>query len=107
MVAVESLAAGTPVVGTRDGAIPEFITDPAIGRLFDPGPEVNAEASNASGLADAMDEALDLAKDPETAMNCRRFAERFSWERVGPKYEALADSLVRPRRRDERAEVSR
>ncbi|MGH9665868.1 MAG: glycosyltransferase family 4 protein, partial [Bryobacteraceae bacterium] len=31
MVVVESMAAGTPVVGTRDGALTELICDPAVG----------------------------------------------------------------------------
>ena len=83
----ESLAVGTPVVGTRDGAIPEILAEPGIGRLFDPGPTNFAEPSNDSGLADAMIEALSLSRDPATAERCRRSADRFSWSRVGPQFE--------------------
>jgi len=35
LVVLESLAAGTPVVVTRDGALPEIVTDLSVGRLFD------------------------------------------------------------------------
>src|SRR5688572_10593503 len=34
MVIVESMATGTPVVGTHDGAITELISDPGVGRTF-------------------------------------------------------------------------
>jgi glycosyltransferase involved in cell wall biosynthesis len=86
---LESLAAGAPVVGTRDGAIPEILTDPMISRLFEPGPPNFAEPSNAEGLAEAMAAALDLSRDPNTAVRCRRFAENYSWPKIGPQFEDL------------------
>lgn len=93
MVVVESMATGTPVVGTRDGALPELIRDDGVGRLFDPGPTVGAAATNVDGLARALDEALTLSRDPETALRCRARADELGWERVGPRFEALFEQL--------------
>jgi len=86
LVMIESLATGTPVVGANSGAIPEVISRPDIGRLFDPGSSGD-EATNAEGLEAALTETLDLSCCPETAARCREYASLFSWERVGPKYE--------------------
>jgi glycosyltransferase involved in cell wall biosynthesis len=82
MVTLESLASGTPVVGTRSGAIPEIITDPDIGVLFD-------YSDGAEGLCEAMLQCIELAKDPKTPGRCRTFAEQYSWKVVGPKYENM------------------
>jgi len=89
LVLLESLAAGTPVVGTRDGAIPEILTDPSISKLFEPGPPNFAEPSNVEGLTDAMASALDLSRDRHTADRCHRFVERYSWSKIGPQFEDL------------------
>jgi UDP-glucose:(heptosyl)LPS alpha-1,3-glucosyltransferase len=89
MVVLESLACGTPVVCTRDGALPELVTDAAVGRLFDPGPDTVYEPTNLDGLVEAMDETLDLSLLPETSRNCRAHAERFGWDRQGPAWEEL------------------
>ena len=89
LVVLESLAAGTPVVCTRDGALPEILTDPAVGRLFDPGPNTIYEPTNLDGMVQAMEEALALSVLPETTHNCRAYAERFSWNQLGPLWENL------------------
>lgn len=70
LVLVEALACGTPVVGARDGGIPEIIDRPEIGRLFD-GAEPGA-------VAKALLEGLELAQDRSTAAACRRRAEDFT-----------------------------
>jgi glycosyltransferase involved in cell wall biosynthesis len=82
MVTIESLASGTPVVGTRSGAIPEIITDPDIGVLFN-------HMDGEKGLCEAMMNCLELAKDSETPGRCRAFAEQYSWNVIGPKYEQM------------------
>jgi phosphatidyl-myo-inositol alpha-mannosyltransferase len=89
LVLVESLATGTPVVGTASGAIPGIINDPAIGRTFDPGPLAGAEPSNEEGFAEALTAALELGRDPATPGRCRARAMEFSWSSVGPAFEEV------------------
>lgn len=82
LVILESLASGTPVVGTRSGAIPDILNDPGIGVLFEPtdGPEE---------LCKAILKGLSLGYEPNTWKRCRQHAESYSWETVGPQYEKL------------------
>jgi glycosyltransferase involved in cell wall biosynthesis len=89
LVVLESLACGTPVVVTRDGALPEFHGDPRVSRIFDPGATSRLEPSNTEGLAQALLEAIDLSYLPETRLLCRQHAMQFNWEHIGPKWEAI------------------
>jgi glycosyltransferase involved in cell wall biosynthesis len=88
IVLAESLACGTPVVGTNADALPEVIDRPEIGRLFDGG-----EAE----LAEALLDAIELAQDPGTAAACRQRAEDFSRERCVDAYAALYGELLERR----------
>ena len=65
LVLVESLACGTPVVASTDGAGPEIVDRPGIGALFDV-PEPDAVATTLLG-------AIDLP-DPAAACRARRAA---------------------------------
>lgn len=85
IVLTESMACGTPVVGSTAGAIPEVVDRPEVGRLFDGGERE---------LAHALLEALELSEDPATAQACRRRAEDFSVERCAAAYAALYDELL-------------
>lgn len=85
IVLIESLACGTPVVGTDAGAFGEIVDSPAVGRLFDGGEEE---------LAAALLEALDLSADPRTAERCRARAGRFSVERSAGDMQALYEELL-------------
>jgi glycosyltransferase involved in cell wall biosynthesis len=82
MVIIESLASGTPVVGTKSGAIPEILDRPDVGVMFD-------ETGGPGELCAALLRGLELARDPQTSMCCREHAARYSWQNVGPQYEAL------------------
>ena len=82
MVIIESLASGTPVVGTRSGALPEVINDPEVGVLFE-------ETGGPEELCDALIRGLELARDQRTTMRCRKYAARYSWSELGPKFEEL------------------
>jgi glycosyltransferase involved in cell wall biosynthesis len=90
-VLMEAWAAGTPVVATRHGGIPEFV-DASVGVLFEPGGNGH-ETRNADGLAEAIERGLRLAADPRTAEACRRHAHRFSSETIGPRIEAVYRSV--------------
>lgn len=85
---IESMACGTPVVGCKHAGIKDVISSPEVGRLFDPG-SLRVETTNSEGLAHAMVEALDLARTPSTAAACRRRAEDYGWDRVGPALQEL------------------
>ena len=86
LVLLEALACGTPVVGYRDGGIPELIDDARIGRLFD--------TLDADALAAALLETIGLARSPETATACRAHAERYSAEVCTERYLALYEELL-------------
>lgn len=88
LVLIESLASGTPVVGCRHAGIKDVISSPEVGRLFDPG-TIRGEPKNSEGLARALIEALELARTPSTAAACRRRAEDYSWDRIGPALQEL------------------
>ncbi|MDQ6605105.1 MAG: glycosyltransferase [Actinomycetota bacterium] len=85
LVLAEALACGTPVVGYADGAIPELITDPGVGRLF-------GELS-AAELARALLETIELAGRPETSARCRARAGDFSAARCTEAYLELYREL--------------
>lgn len=85
LVLAESLACGTPVVGTDSGGIPEVINSGDIGRLFN---------GDQRDLAGAVIEALELAQQPRTAEACRARAEELSWKNTAEAYEALYLELL-------------
>ena len=89
LVTVESMATGTPVVGTNDGALPEIINNPEVGRLFEPGEQSSVEPVNAEGLAESLCEGLVLGEDPKTRHRCRARAEQYGWDQIGPLIEQL------------------
>jgi phosphatidyl-myo-inositol alpha-mannosyltransferase len=98
MVVVESMATGTPAVGTRSGALPEIISNQEVGFLFDPGPIEEAGPSNDEGLAEALLRGLDLSRHAETPERCRLHAEQFSWKTCAPRLEAIYQRLVGEKR---------
>jgi glycosyltransferase involved in cell wall biosynthesis len=85
LVLTESLACGTPVVGSRLGAIPEVVDRDSIGRLFD---------GDERDLARAILEVLELAGDPATAEACRARAMAFSRASAVAAYEELYSELL-------------
>lgn len=95
LVLVESLACGTPVVGSSYDGPGEIITDAAVGAtvplqdhrdLQDP--------ARAAELAEAVLHCLALAADPATADRCRQHAARWDRSAVGPQLEGLYHRMV-------------
>ena len=80
LVAMEALAAGTPVIAYRSGALPEIIEHGVTGFLVD----------DVAGMAEAIARVHTL--DPH---NCRRAAEqRFSRDRMSQAYLALYTRIL-------------
>ena len=88
LVLVESLAAGTPVVGARHGGIPDIIDADTVGALFEP-QLLDGQASNADGLAEAVLAVLARGKTLAVRSACQARAHSFSWSALGPLYEHM------------------
>ena len=86
LVLVESLACGTPVVGSNLDGIAEVIDRDSIGRTFD--------GDQPAALARALLETIELARDPATVAGCRARAEDFSAARCTERYLELYRELL-------------
>lgn len=86
LVLIESLAAGTPAIAARSGAIPEVLTAGAPGVLF--------EADDEGELVRTMEEGLELASRPGVPDACRRAARAWDWSAVAPRYQYLYESAL-------------
>ena len=93
LVLVESLAAGTPVVGARHGGIPDIIDNDLVGECFDPAP-FDRESHNVDGLVAALLSVLARGKCASVRAACRARADDFSWARLGDSYERRLLALV-------------
>jgi phosphatidylinositol alpha-mannosyltransferase len=86
LVVLESLAAGTPVVGARSGAIPELLTQAEYGPTFEP--------DDADSLAEAMAAAVELGSGADAVAARRERAAEFAWPRIAETVEAIYERLV-------------
>jgi glycosyltransferase involved in cell wall biosynthesis len=86
--ALEAMACGVPVVGTRVGGIPEIVRDGCTGRLVEQG--------DAAALAGAIEELLTNAeRRAQMAGNCRRVAlEEYTLEMQTRRYVGVYESLL-------------
>ncbi len=81
LVAMESLACGTPVVAFRIGALPEIVEEGRTGFIV----------RGVAGMARAL-----LKVDRLDPLTCRRAAEsRFSAQSMADRYLHLYDRLIR------------
>ena len=89
LVALESMACGTPVVGTRVGGLQTVIENDVSGLLVVPGDDEQ--------LADAMARVLiDHGLRLRLAAGARERAKAYSWHRVGAEIAALYADLLQP-----------
>lgn len=95
LVLLESLAAGTPVVGAAHAGIVDIVdpAQPALGALFDPGSTGRA-ADNLEGLVAAIEAVLVGGKPPARQAACIERARAFAWRALAPRYVAMAEGLA-------------
>lgn len=94
-VLMEAWSAGTPIVTTDHGGVPEFVNED-VGVLFDPMTN-DLETHNAEGLAEAIISAIKLAQRPETAAACLAHVRSFSGSCTGPIIESLYQQIASAR----------
>jgi len=80
LTAMEALAAGTPVIAYRSGAIPEIVEDGRTGFLV----------NNATEMAEAIQHAEEISP----AVCCAAAASRFSLQRMIDSYRALYTRIM-------------
>jgi glycosyltransferase involved in cell wall biosynthesis len=87
-VLAESLASGTPVVGTDDAGITDVVDDPALGTRFAP--------DDPDDLARALAETLPLAAEEGIRERCVASSRRFDMDSaIGPAVEAVYREVAR------------
>jgi glycosyltransferase involved in cell wall biosynthesis len=96
LVALESLATGTPVVASDTGGLSEALAPLDESLLVPPGDP----ASLARRLLDAFDGSRSLPSE----LVCRSYAERFSWPEIARRHVGIYEEVVAESRR--RAEGS-
>lgn len=95
LVAVEAMTAGTPVVASRSGALPEIVTHGRDGILVPPG-DGRALAEAVASLIDQPEVLKSMSRAASSA------ARRFAPESVVPRIEAVYDRVVAMNRSAER-----
>ena len=96
MVVTESLASGTPVVCSSTGGPGEIVGDDRrIGVTVPISTYFDLMSERAARLvADAVVQAIELARQPETVDACRAAAEPWSLSHVGAKLEQILEEMA-------------
>jgi glycosyltransferase involved in cell wall biosynthesis len=87
LVTVESLGAGTPVLGTPVGATPEILTDLEPNLIFD--------AASPSAIAHRVTAALRGDMRIPSRAQCRAYAARYDWQNVAPRIKEVYEHAIR------------
>jgi glycosyltransferase involved in cell wall biosynthesis len=85
VVLIEAMAAGRPVIATQCGG-PEEIVNDAVGVLVPP--------KDVAALAEAIDDMLDHAREYDPAQLSAYAHQRYSYQAVGAKLDAIYRSVV-------------
>ncbi len=93
LVILESLACGTPAIGTTTGGIPEAFAGLEQHHLLVP-------PADPRSLAQRLADAIDGSRPLPTTHECRSHAERFSWAGVAERHLDHYAGLVAPTPRD-------
>lgn len=80
LVMIEAMATGTPVIGWRNGSVPEVIDDGVTGRIV-------------SSVADAADAVAQVARLPRRDIRAR-FERRFDRARMAHEYDAIYHMIM-------------
>jgi glycosyltransferase involved in cell wall biosynthesis len=88
MTAIEAMAAGTPVVGTRVGALPNIIEPGRTGALADPG--------DVSGLAAAIEDVLSTTSESDTDVEAaaKSQADKYSWPSIARELSDIYEEVT-------------
>ncbi|MEJ2756459.1 MAG: glycosyltransferase, partial [Gammaproteobacteria bacterium] len=101
LVVVESLAAGTPVVGVNHGGVPDILLghefdatgQQGVGLLFDA--DINIMSSeNILNLVSAIRKSLLVCRSPDISTRCQVRAEAFSWLSLGQYYTMIYHQVL-------------
>ena len=100
LVALEAMAAGTPVIGARAGGITELLDDGATGYFFEPG-----------SRKDLLQKAALLIEDPEhlktMSETAHREAQRWSWRKATEELSEMYREVLESKTVAAEAEASR
>ena len=86
--ALEAMAAGTPVIATNAGGLPEIVLDGVNGYLSEIG-DIHQMAAKAIALL------LDNVKHQEFKSAAREQAQKFDIENIVPMYEIVYQKVLR------------
>jgi glycosyltransferase involved in cell wall biosynthesis len=91
MTVIESLACGTPVIGSRIGGIPEQVEDGVNGLLFEPGNAAEL-AEKIQHLVDSPERAIDMGRNGRRRIESVNSPEAH-YEQLYPVYDRLLRGL--------------